>query len=80
MTLRRSNRSAAGPANGDAKNTGRLCTTNTSAVSRSEPDSSRTNPSRATVANQSPAYDTTCAIHNVRKSRLRRSTSSTRRT
>ena len=78
-TLRRSNRSATVPASGVTKNAGRLCATKTIAAAKLESVRSSTSPSTATVANQSPMYEMTCAVKSVRKSRLRRRSESIRR-
>ncbi len=72
-TLRRSKRSATVPASGVTKNAGRLCATKTIAAAKLESVRSSTRPSTATVANQSPMYEMTCAVNTVRKSRFRRS-------
>ena len=53
--LRRSKRSATGPAMGAITNVGRLWATQNSEASRSEPVWSSSSPMAATVANQSPA-------------------------
>ena len=54
ISWRRSKRSAAGPASGVITNDGSVCETKTRVAARSEWVRSRTKPSMATLANQSP--------------------------
>ena len=61
MSRRRSKWSAAVPESGVAMKLGNICDTKTPMAARSECVRSSTRPRRATVANQSPMKDTTCA-------------------
>ena len=55
-----------GPASGVTTKAGNIAATHTKVAAMSDPVRSITNPTSATVANQSPANDTTCAKNSRR--------------